>query len=108
MAKYRFMRIIVIFDLPTGTGEERKAAANFRKSLIKDGFFMLQYSIYVRLCNGHNDVKKHMSRVSRNLPEKGSVRALVLTEQQYSEIKILLGVPTEIEKAHKNDQIIVF
>lgn len=108
MARYRFMRIIVIFDLPTGTKKERKEAGNFRKSLIKDGFFMLQYSIYVRLCNGHNDVKKHMYRISKELPSKGSVRAIVLTEQQYSDIKILLGTPSELEKAYKSEQLIVF
>lgn len=108
MARYRFMRIIIIFDLPVGTKEERKQAAGFRRSLIKDGFYMMQFSIYGRLCNGNNDVKKHLNRIGKNLPSKGSVRAIVLTEQQYTDMKLLLGTKTEIEKAYQSNQLTIF
>ena len=46
--EYRIMWILVLFDLPTETKKERKAAADFRKHLIEDGFTMFQFSIYVR------------------------------------------------------------
>lgn len=38
MTPYRYMRAIVIFDLPVITKEERKLAAKFRKTLLDDGF----------------------------------------------------------------------
>lgn len=42
----KFMRMIVFFDLPVGTARERKAATKFRNFLIKDGYHMVQYSVY--------------------------------------------------------------
>ena len=41
--EYRIMWILVLFDLPTETKKERKAAADFRKHLIEDGFTMFQF-----------------------------------------------------------------
>ena len=49
-SEYRIMWILVFFDLPTETKKEKKAYTDFRKSLIKDGFTMFQFSIYVRHC----------------------------------------------------------
>ena len=46
---YRFMRILVMFDLPTETSEERRDYRKFRKNLIKNGFIMMQESVYVKL-----------------------------------------------------------
>ena len=47
---YRIMWLFVLFDLPVETKKERKAAADFRKALLKDGFSMLQFSVYNRHC----------------------------------------------------------
>lgn len=57
MSKY--MRLIVMFDLPTGTAGERRAANQFRHFLLHDGYYMMQFSIYVRLCNGQEAATKH-------------------------------------------------
>ena len=48
---YRIMWLFVFFDLPTTTKTERRHAAQFRKALEKDGFSMMQYSVYVRHCS---------------------------------------------------------
>ncbi|WP_334082272.1 CRISPR-associated endonuclease Cas2, partial [Helicobacter typhlonius] len=48
----KFMRVLVMFDMPTCSKKERKDYARFRKNLIKDGFMMLQYSVYMRICKG--------------------------------------------------------
>ena len=53
----KFMRMIVFFDLPVGTARERKAATKFRNFLIKDGYHMVQYSVYSRICNGNDAVE---------------------------------------------------
>ena len=44
------MWVFVFFDLPTSTPKERKAATSFRQELLKDGFTMFQYSLYMRHC----------------------------------------------------------
>ncbi len=94
----RFMRVIVFFDLPTLTSEDRKNANAFRKSLLKDGFVMIQLSIYSRICRGIYDVDKHIQRVRSFIPKKGSIRVLTITEKQYSSIQILLGTRKKNEE----------
>jgi CRISPR-associated protein Cas2 len=96
----KFMWIFVMFDLPTTTKKERRAAASFRKFLIRDGYMMLQYSIYARICNGLERVEKHMKRLEQRLPSKGSIRAMHITDRQYKNIRILLSDAKENEENH--------
>ncbi len=81
--EYRVMWVLVFFDLPTGTATERKAAATFRSKLIKDGFTMLQYSIYVRHSSSWENADVHEKRVKNFLPKYGSVCILQLTDKQF-------------------------
>ena len=85
------MWIFVMFDLPTMTKKERRDASRFRKFLLKDGYMMLQYSIYGRICNGIERVQKHTKRMESVLPPRGSIRALQITDRQYKHMKILLS-----------------
>lgn len=87
----KFMRIVVLFDLPVQTKKQRHDAAAFRNFLLKDGYYMLQYSIYVRICNGIDAVQKHKARLREHLPDNGAVRLLTITEKQYEAIEVLLG-----------------
>ncbi len=93
----RFMRVMVFFDLPVNTKKRRKEYARFRKALIADGFMMLQYSVYVRLARNHDDAQKHMRVVEANLPPAGSVRALLITEKQYTQMRLLCGAQMKDE-----------
>lgn len=77
----KFMRILVFFDLPVKTSGERKKATAFRNFLLKDGFMMMQFSVYTRVCNGYDAVEKHKRRLYENVPDNGSVRVLVITEK---------------------------
>ena len=90
-AMSKFMRMIVFFDLPVQTKTERRHATTFRNFLLKDGYHILQFSVYARVCNGNDAVKKHESRLKASLPPNGSIRLLVVTEKQYQSIQILLG-----------------
>lgn len=94
----RFVWLFVFFDLPVGTRTERRAAARFRIFLKQDGYIMLQYSVYVRICRGDDGALKHIARVTRNLPEVGSVRALQVTDRQYARMRLLLGEAALSEK----------
>lgn len=93
----RFMRLMVFFDLPVNTKQRRKEYSRFRKSLINDGFMMLQYSVYVRLTRNHDDAQKHLRIVEANLPPAGSVRAMIVTEKQYTQMKLLCGAQMKDE-----------
>lgn len=92
------MWLFVFFDLPVGSKTERRNATRFRKFLKDDGFLMLQLSVYCRVIRGEEAVEKHLARVTRNLPPKGSVRTLSVTERQYARMKLLIGQPTKNEK----------
>ncbi len=87
----RFMRILLFFDLPTKTKLQKKQAAQFRNFLLKDGYYMVQYSVYARICNGPDAVNKHCKRVQEHLPDNGSVKILTITEKQYQNLNIVLG-----------------
>lgn len=92
------MWIFVFFDLPVGTKAERRHATRFRKFLKDDGFMMLQWSVYARVCRGEDGADKHDSRVTKALPPRGSVRTLRVTDRQYARMKLLLGEATFSEK----------
>jgi CRISPR-associated protein Cas2 len=105
---YRIMRIIVLFDLPVMTPKERRAANQFRHFLIGDGFDMLQYSIYARIC-ANSDIKdKHIQRVRREAPSEGSVRILSVTENQFTNMDILVGEKTSEERNLSAKQLAIF
>jgi CRISPR-associated protein Cas2 len=97
----RFMWVLVLFDLPTKTKKDRHRATKFRNFLLKDGYMMLQWSNYARLCNGVERVDKHLQRLQLNLPPKGSVRALRITDQQFNRMEILVGEPEKNEPRGK-------
>lgn len=102
------MRILVFFDLPVKTKAERYAYTVFRRFLINDGYDMLQWSVYSRLVNGVNQVDKHVKRLIQNLPERGSVRYLQLSEKQFANMRLLIGEKTHQEKLVTKDQMLLF
>lgn len=65
---YRVMWILVFFDLPTETKENRRDAAVFRNDLLNDGFTMFQYSVYLRHCASMENAQVHMKRVEQKVP----------------------------------------
>lgn len=104
----KFMRIIVFFDLPVVSAKEKKAAAKFRNFLVKDGYNMIQWSVYSRICNGTDSIAMHKQRLQQNLPPKGSVRALTLTEKQFESIDILLGEKTFADSSESTELLNIF
>jgi len=80
--------IMVMFDLPVGTKEERRSATWFRESLLKDGYMMIQYSVYARPCPSYDRTKTHLRRLEKIVPPSGQVRALKLTDAQWGRMKV--------------------
>ena len=92
------MWLFVFFDLPVGSKAERRNATRFRKFLKDDGFIMLQLSVYARVIRGEEAVDKHVGRVVKSIPTKGSVRTLSVTERQYARMRLLIGESSKTEK----------
>lgn len=92
---YRIMWLFVFFDLPVATKKERKAAALFRKNLEKDGFTMMQFSVYIRHCASFESQKVHIKRIKSFIPESGMVSILSVTDKQYGDILNYLGKTTK-------------
>jgi CRISPR-associated protein Cas2 len=93
---YHIMWLFVFFDLPTTTKKERKDAAQFRKALEKDGFTMMQYSVYIRHCPSKENMEVHIARVKAAIPSAGLTSILSITDKQFSEIKNFWG---KVERA---------
>ncbi len=85
------MRVIVFFDLPTKTKKDRREYSRFRKSLIKNGFIMLQESVYTKLALNQNIAMDIVKNIKNNKPPEGIVQTLTVTEKQYSKMELILG-----------------
>ena len=96
--KFKMGWLMVAFDLPVGTSEQRKAATGFRKYLIDDGFQMMQFSVYVRPCVSFARQKTHIDRVKNHIPPEGSVRAIFITRSQWERSFVLHGSPAKEQK----------
>ncbi|WP_372004680.1 CRISPR-associated endonuclease Cas2 [Tistrella mobilis] len=103
----RFMWLMVFFDLPVRTREQRRRATRFRKALKDDGFLMLQFSVYARVCRGQDAVDKHIRRVRVSLPREGSVRTLQITDKQYARMELMLGLASKTERLGSDQMVLL-
>ena len=88
-SKYRMAWVLVFFDLPVGTPEERRDAANFRKDLIKDGYMMVQFSVYARPCGSADRVDTQVRRLRPKIPQSGEVRGLIISDAQWGRMIVV-------------------
>ena len=88
---YRYMRVMVFFDLPTVTSANRRDYAQFRKYLVKSGFIMLQESVYCKLALNQTVSEAIAQGIRKNKPLEGLVQILTLTEKQFSKMELITG-----------------
>ena len=91
LSGYRLMWILVMFDLPVVEKAERKAAMDFRNTLLDMGFEMSQFSVYMRFCSSQSQIDTYCTQVERNLPVGGNVNILQFTDKQYERIITFYG-----------------
>jgi CRISPR-associated protein Cas2 len=110
--RYKIMWLFVMFDLPTDTEAQRKKANQFRKLLIKSGFTMFQYSIYIRHCLSRKYADVHIKRVQKWTPSGGRVDILMVTDKQVGNIITIEKETSELKvsrnKPEKTDQLELF
>lgn len=85
------MWIVVMFDLPVLTDKNKRDYTRFRQKLLKDGFTMLQYSVYARHCASAENISVHRQRVTLAIPEEGEVRLIKLTDKQFGRMEVYYG-----------------
>ena len=106
MAGFRFMRMLVFFDLPTLTNEDKRNYRQFRKLLIKNGFIMLQESVYCKMMTSPSVENSIKTLIHKNKPPQGVVQTLTVTEKQYASMELLVGEKLKSENLLDSRDII--
>lgn len=88
---YRIMWVLVLYDLPTDTKSNMKAANQFRKKLLDDGFNLFQFSMYIKHCPSRENAEVHIKRVKSILPKEGKVAIMSITDKQFGDIEIFFA-----------------
>lgn len=88
---YRFMRVLIFFDLPVVSEKDRREYRKFRKYLIKNGFLMLQESVYCKLAQNSTVGEAICENIRKNRPSSGLVQLLKVTEKQYAKMDFIVG-----------------
>ena len=91
LSAYRLMWMVVMFDLPVVEKPERKAATEFRNTLLDLGFEMAQFSVYMRFCTSQQQTDTLAKRVEQALPHGGKVNILFFTDKQYERVLTFYG-----------------
>ena len=102
---YRYMRVIVFFDLPVTSSENVRQYTKFRKFLMKSGFLMMQESVYCNLALNATAAEAILVNLRKNKPESGVVQVLTMTEKQFQKIEFIVG--TSKHNVLDNDERLV-
>lgn len=105
--RYIAMRVICIFDLPVVTGNEKRAYRTFRKFLLKNGFQMLQFSVYIRTCPDRSFANKFYKKIKANSPRKGDIKLLTITEKQFEDMEHIICDNKEKKTILDSNELVV-
>lgn len=107
-SKYRQMRIMIFYDLPMDDKEKVREYGQFRKQLLKHGFYQLQYSIYVKVVKNEAGFEKFVRMIQHYIPKSGNIRIMKVTEKQYDSMIFLQGSSNIHELIVGDKQIVYF
>ncbi len=91
LSAYRSLWLIAMFDLPVETPVNRRDYTRFRKALLKDGFMMLQFSVYARYLPSEEAADTHRSTIRSVIPPLGQVRLIAVTDLQFGKMEVFYG-----------------
>lgn len=110
MSAFRIMWLMLMFDLPTKTKKQRKRYHWFHKELEKEGYSMLQYSVYGKIFSSAESAtlgKKRMREFVKKNVKNGNIRMLTFTDKQFAAMEIIIGEKT-IEEDNEPKQLLLF
>lgn len=103
------MWVMIAFDLPTQTKQERKRYSNFRKDLLSNGFSMLQFSVYIKCMPTMKTAKSIIEKIGPLTPEGGEAKFFLITDKQFGETKTYYGSRRiKDDKTPKYEQLLLF
>lgn len=105
---YKQMRVILIYDLPMVEENDRRIYNQFHNKLKKNGFYMIQYSVYTKVLQNDSSIKQIETKLSNIIPSKGSIIILQLTEKQFQGLKYLRGEKNRFESLVGGKELVVF
>ena len=101
------MWLMVMFDLPVVTKEEKRQYTHFRKYLLREGFLQLQFSVYSKFFSSRENAQKYFNYIKEAVPPGGRVRLLMITDKQFGDMVSLYGKSIE-EVEKKPEQLLLF
>lgn len=100
------MRVMVFFDLPVETSEERKEYVRFRKFLLKNGFIMMQQSVYSKIVLNNTVGNSICEKIRKSKTKKGLIQMLTVTEKQFNNIELIVG-ELQNEIVDSDDRLVI-
>ena len=100
LSAYRCMWLLAMFDLPVETAENKRDYVRFRRALLKDGFMMLQFSVYARFIPSEEAAEAHRRTIRQVIPPLGQVRLIAVTDHQFGRMEVFYG-----KKPHEPEEI---
>lgn len=97
---------LFVFSICRFLPKRNESCCTFRKNLEKDGFSMMQFSVYIRHCASRESLDVHVRRVKALLPETGKVSILSVTDKQYGDIYNFWGKPKSIKKSKITQKVL--
>lgn len=91
LSEYQGVWLLAMFDLPVDSKKARKAYSRFRKALLKQGFMMMQFSVYARYFASEESSATIRKRIEAILPSQGHVRLLLITDRQFGKMEVFDG-----------------
>lgn len=91
LSEFRAVWLFAMFDLPVDTPDAKRQYTRFRKALLREGFMMLQYSVYARYFGSEEASLPHRARIQGSLPPDGQVRLVLITDHQFGKMEVFLG-----------------
>lgn len=108
ISEYRKMRIILLFDLPSVEKEDIAENTKFVKNLKKIGFYMLQYSVYVKSLTNQSEYDRITKKINQIIPNKGNIIIMRLTDKQYNDMVYLKGEKNKFDTIVGSKNVVYF
>lgn len=89
---------LLMYDISIDNTTQQKEYNNFRKTILKTGYYQLQESIYICRYKYKDKISNDLTLFKEIAPKNSNIRFILLTKQQFSSMEIISGEKSFIEK----------